>query len=339
MKHRFNLIFLLFSICFVYSVQALPQTVELVAVGDILLARGVENKIEKFGTDYPFEKVKHILSDADLAFGNLENPLTEKCEKIDKKYSFQAKPEYTKILRLSGLDILSLANNHSLDCGQTGLLETFKNLDKENLLWFGAGKNEAEAEPPTIIEKKKIKIAFLGFTAISPTIEAKESSQISFATTEKIVRSVKKAKREADIVIVSFHWGTEYTVTPNDEQKKFAKTATDAGADAVIGHHPHVLQAIQTVCRKVDKRRTLIAYSLGNFVFDSPVYLNRRLAESVILKMRFGKKGLVDTEFIPVVIENYRPILAEGEKKQIIIERLSNLSAKTELITDMTKCN
>ncbi len=104
--------------------QNSTQTVELAAVGDILLTRGVEKKIKRYGMTFPFKNVKEFLSGADIAFGNLENPLTGECDKVDKKYSFQAKPEYSNILSDAGLDILSLSNNHILDCGQTGLTET-----------------------------------------------------------------------------------------------------------------------------------------------------------------------------------------------------------------------
>jgi poly-gamma-glutamate synthesis protein (capsule biosynthesis protein) len=322
-KKKYFAVFLLLSFSYVLKAQAkTDSTVEIVAVGDILLARGIEKKIEQFGPDYLFAKVKHILTGADLAFGNLENPLTNKCEKVQKKYGFQAKPQYTKILRLAGLDVLSLANNHSLDCGKKGLLETFKNLEQENLLGVGAGKSGAEAETPLIIERKGIKFAFLGFTAISPGKNQETFSNISLATAEKVGHSVKLARQKADVVIVSFHWGKEYHPGPNSEQINLAKVAVQTGADAVLGHHPHVLQEIRSIKGKNGKRPAIVAYSLGNFVFDSPVRLDKRLAESVILKMKFGKNGLLKTEVIPIKIENYRPVMADETTKKLIFSRL-----------------
>lgn len=310
--------------------DASTSTVELAAVGDILLARGVESKIEKFGAVYPFAKVKHILSGADIAFGNLENPITEKCGKLDKKYSFQAKPIYTNVLSNAGFDILSLANNHSFDCGQIGLFETFENLKKEKLLWIGAGKSKTEDNSSVYIEVKGIKFAFLGFTAISPSKELAEISHISIATAENVKNSVSAAKQKADVVIVSIHWGTEYDLRPNTEQKTLADIAIKAGADAILGHHPHVLQDIDLIDRPNATEQAIIAFSLGNFVFDSPVRLNKRLAESVILKMRFSKNGLIDHEIIPVVIENYRPVIADEKNKNLILSRFDLTSDDAE---------
>jgi poly-gamma-glutamate synthesis protein (capsule biosynthesis protein) len=323
------LILILLTIIFfqtaaVLSGQTVSQTVEIAAVGDILLDRGVEKRIKQFGADYPFEKVKNILADADLAFGNLENPVTGECDSAKKKFSFRAKSEHSKILHDAGIYILSLANNHSFDCGQTGLFETFINLKNENLRWIGAGKSETVAETPLFIEIKGIKIAFLGFTAISPL----KSPNIAFATIEKVARTVASARRKADFVIVSFHWGTEYSSSPNARQIELANAAIEAGADVVFGHHPHVLQGFQMRDQPDGKRRALVAYSLGNFVFDSPVRLNKKVAESVILKVRFGKNGLIGAEIIPVSIKNFRPVIAREEKKEFIWNRLNCLSEK-----------
>jgi poly-gamma-glutamate synthesis protein (capsule biosynthesis protein) len=224
-------LFLLFLTGIVSAAQTARETVEIVAVGDILLARGVERQIEKFGADYPFGNVKNILENADLAIGNLENPLTVECEKAEKKFSFQAKPETAKILAENGFDILSLANNHSLDCGRAGLLETIENLKKENLLWSGAGKTEAETVSPVFVEIKKIKIAFLSFTAILPAKQSEKSSNVAFAAAEKIARTVSAARRLSDVVVVSVHWGTEYASRPNEAQIELADAAIKAGAD------------------------------------------------------------------------------------------------------------
>lgn len=323
-KQSYFSVFFLLVFSFVVTAQSkkLP-IVEIAAVGDILLARGVERKIEKFGTDYPFDNIRDLLQSADIAFGNLENPLTDKCEKTDKKYNFHAKPGYAKILRSSGLDVFSLANNHTFDCGNTGLFETFENLEKENLRWVGAGKTDAEGESPIIIKKKGLRIAFLGFTTISSSDQLKTSSLVAFATKEKITHSVEAAKQKAEVVIVSIHWGTEYAIRPNSKQIELAKAAIKAGADAILGHHPHVLQDLNLIQKTNEIRSAIIAYSLGNFVFDSPVGLNKRLSESIILKMRFTKNGLVGTEVIPVTIEKYRPVIANETNRKIILSRLN----------------
>jgi poly-gamma-glutamate capsule biosynthesis protein CapA/YwtB (metallophosphatase superfamily) len=308
------------------SAQPVTRTVEIAAVGDILLARGVERQIEKHGAKYPFEKVAEILSKADLVFGNLENPLTNNCAKADKKFSFKARAEYSKILGAASFDVLSLANNHSLDCGKRGLLETFENLEKENLRWIGAGKTKAEIVSPVYFEANEIKIAFLGFTAVSPGKLAEKSPRVAFATEENITGAIKAARAKADVIIVSFHWGTEYAARPNDEQIRLAETAVKAGADVILGHHPHVLQPFQLMHKSNGEGQALVAYSLGNFLFDSPVKLNKRVGESVILKIRLDKKGLVAAEVVPVSIENYRPVVADEKNRQLILTHLNRIS-------------
>lgn len=297
------------------------QSVEIIAVGDILLTRGVEKRIEKFGLAYPFERVSPLLKKADLVFGNLENPITDKCDESAKNISFQAKPEYSKILPASGLDILSLANNHTLDCGEIGLAETKRNLKNQKIRFVGGGENQNLL----IIEIKKIKIAFIGFTAVSPIFPEANSPLISSAAPENIKKITESARQQSDIVIASFHWGTEYVSRPNKEQINLAKIAVEAGADVVLGHHPHVLQGFQVV--NSPNRKSLIAYSLGNFVFDSPTKLIKDTAESVILKIRVSQKGLESAEIVPVTIKDYRPVFADQKKRQIINTKLQKLSA------------
>lgn len=325
---------IIFQTVLTISAQTSSQSVEIAAVGDILLTRGVERQIEKFGADYPFEKVKNVLVNGDLSFGNLENPVAENCKKKKKKFSFQAKPEYLKILDNVNFDVLSLANNHSFDCGQIGLVETIEHLENENLRWAGAGRNAAEAEKPVYIEIRKIKFAFLGFTAIFPVNSLKKSANVNFATAEKVSVAVAEARKKADVVIVSFHWGTEYDSRPNAMQISLANTAIDAGADVILGHHPHVLQGLKLIDKQIGEKRALVAFSLGNFLFDSPAKLIRKTAESMILKIRFNKKGFVSAEVVPVNIENTRPVIADKEKKEIIFNRLNKLSAEWNTFLD-----
>lgn len=306
--------------------QSLPATIEINAVGDVLLARGIQRQVEKYGEKYPFEKVTEALSGADLVFGNLENPLTDNCKKAEKKYSLQARPRYAEILRAASFDVLSLANNHSLDCGSRGLLETIDNLEKEDLRWLGAGRSKDDENTPVYLEINEIKLAFLGFTDVSPEKLAEGSPRVAFANHENITSSIKVALQRADVIIVSFHWGTEYAARPNAEQIRFADAAVAAGADVVLGHHPHVLQGFQLVTRSNGGSPAIVAYSLGNFLFDSPVKLNRRVGESVLLKLQVGKHGLVAAEAVPIIIENYRPVFADGINRNQILARLNRLS-------------
>ncbi len=312
------------------GVASQTQTVEIVAVGDILLSRGLESKIGKFGADYPFANVSGTLSGADLAFGNLENPLTGKCKKAEKRYQFQADPSSAKILSNAGFDVLSLANNHSLDCGDVGLFQTIQNLTDNNLQAIGVAENTANIQSPVYFEKKGIKIGFLAFTAIRPDLKRSVYPNLAIADPKLIARSIAETRKHAAVVVVSFHWGTEYASRPNTEQIELANIAVEAGADVILGHHPHVLQGFSVFQNEGSKRRSFIAYSLGNFVFDSPKSLIAKTAESVILKIRVGENGFVSAEAIPVLIENYRPEIAAGNSKELILKRLNRQSENWE---------
>lgn len=308
-------------------------TFTLVAVGDILLDRGVAHQIERHGTDYPFAHVKDILTTPDVAFGNLEGPLTGKCEKVQKRFRFRANSRYLSALVNGGFDVLSLANNHSSDCGQVGLAETMSNLKVAGVRWCGAGATQEEAESVTVLEINGIKIGFVGFSEFLTDFSSSKSGKaaISYASEESVRLSVRAARQQADVVIASFHWGAEYTSRPREREIKLAQTAVEAGADLVLGHHPHVLQGLQTVLTTTKDgvtRRSLVAYSLGNFVFDSPRVWDMRLNQTIALRCTFSKFGLVRYEAVPLSIEGYRPRPASESEAMSIHTRLDKLSAE-----------
>lgn len=307
-------------------------TVTLIAVGDILLDRGVARQIERHGIGYPFARVYSILTSADIAFGNLEGPLTDKCDEVKKRFHFRANSRYLSALVNGGFDVLSLANNHSTDCGQVGLLETMNSLKAAGIRWCGTVATREDAVSVTVLEINGIKIGFVGFSEFLPDYSSSKSDQagVAFASEESIRLSVRAARRQADVVIVSFHWGAEYTSRPREREIKLAQTAVEAGADLVLGHGPHVLQGMQTVmtAKGDESRRSLVAYSLGNFVFDSPRVWDRRLNQTIALRCTFNRAGLVAYEAVPFAIDAYRPRPAEESEAKTILTRLNKLSAE-----------
>lgn len=315
--------------------------VELAAVGDILLDRGIARRIERDGLGVVFRDVKDILSGADISFGNLESPVTSACDRARQRISFRANPLYADSLKEAGLDILSLANNHSMDCGRRGLLETMRHLRRKGLSFCGAGASRKEAEAPLILNIKGIRIAFVAFTAIAPALiaEAEETAPgVALASREAIVRAVGLARVEADVVIVSLHWGEEYASRPGPEQRELARLIAEAGADLILGHHTHTLEGLELIERRDAAggvRHSLAAYSLGNFVFDSPRIMGKRVNESAILRCRLGRRGLISAELLPVVLQNYLPRRASTAEAEAILARLSTLSA--ELNTRMSQ--
>lgn len=306
--------------------------ITLSAVGDILLDRGVAQQIERHGLHYPFSHAAPLLKNADIAFGNLECPIASEGTKIVKRFVFKAKPEYSQALRDAGFDMLSLANNHTLDCGRTGLLETMQNLQRHNIRWTGAGRNRSEAEASTILHVRGLRVAFVGFCQFLPegvfTNDAKPS--IAFASSENVRRVVSATRKQSDVVVASFHWGTEYANRPRALQTELAHAAARSGADLVLGHHPHVLQGLQTIVtrdastRKV--RRTLVAYSLGNFVFDPARERGAAPTETIVLRCRLGKRGIVSAQAVPMKIDNTRPRPATAAEAKAILARLAMLS-------------
>ncbi|PIZ58538.1 capsular biosynthesis protein [bacterium (Candidatus Torokbacteria) CG_4_10_14_0_2_um_filter_35_8] len=297
------------------------ETVTIVAVGDIMLSRTVDTKMRaKKNYRYPYLKTYEITQDADITFGNLETSITPGKPVSSGQMMFRADPESATALFWAGFDIVSLANNHTPNYGQKGLLDTFKYLDKNNIEYVGAGKNLAEARSYKTIEKKGIKISFLAYNdsdVVPASYQATSSSAgTAFMSTNYLKEDVKKARQNSDIVIVSMHSGTEYVTKPNSRQVKFAHAAIDYGADMVIGHHPHIVQVSEVYKNKY------IVYSLGNFIFDQMWSEETRLG--AITKITLNKEGIIMVSFVPVKIYDYcQPrVLTEEKQEGMILDRL-----------------
>lgn len=295
--------------------SAIPE-VTLVAAGDVLLDRTPGKKIARYGVDYPFTKVVGILAKADIAFANLECPLSEAGGKVNKPFSFRARPAGAQGLARAGFDILSLANNHSMDCRRDGLVETMEHLAGAGIHWCGAGKDRAAAESPTIIEANGLRVAFLAFCDFLPegVFLNDEKPGIALASVESVRRAVADARRRADVVVVSFHWGVERSPYRTARQEELARAAVTAGACLVLGHHAHVLQRVEYV-----RPHALVAYSLGNFVFDG---LTAPEQESVLLRCRLTREGVVGAEAIPLRIQECRPAPVSGPAGAAVLRKL-----------------
>ena len=260
-----------------------------------MVGRAVGGTALEHTPDYPFEKVAGAGQGADLVFGNLECAVTARDFAVHKAYRLKADLSVVPALSAAGFDVLSLANNHTMDCGKLGLLETISSLHGAGILTVGAGQDAVEARKPAMAEVRGLKVAFLAFTDVPDG----SGAFIARGDSAAVVEAVALAKKQADLVVISFHWGEEYATAPLDYQRKLAHAVVDAGACLVIGHHPHVIEGVERY------RRGLIAYSLGNFVFDSPF---KKCKESVILKCNLSRTGVSDVELVPVKVEDDRPI-------------------------------
>ncbi len=311
--------------------EIFPETKEasLIAVGDISFSRSVEKMTKNHGLDYPLLKIKDYLRKADIVFGNLEAPITPGREILTGEMIFRSNPGVETTLKDARFNLLSLANNHTMNFGIKGLEDTLKYLKQAGIQYVGAGENDQEAYRPVYLESGGIKFAFLAYQnpKIVPTsYEANNNhAGIAFMNTEKMTEAVKEARQQADFVIVSMHAGDEYSIKPNDSQISFAHSAIDAGADLVIGHHPHVVQTIE------EYKNKYIFYSLGNFIFDQ--MWSQETKRGLAVKIFFAKDKITGISFLPVVIENYcqpRPADADDKESAQILQRL-NFSLPNEL--------
>ncbi len=239
--------------------------VSMIFVGDIMMARGVENSVlANASGDFSFIfKNAGFIKDADISFANLEGPASDKGEDSGSIYSFRFNPKSLGAIKKAGFDILSVANNHAGDWGRIAFEDSLKRLEKEGIIEIGGGFDAGDSTEVKIIEKNGIKVGFLGFSDVGPNwLKAGEKlSGISIAGND-LGPLVRKAAGECDVLVVSFHFGDEYEKAADDRQKHLARLAVDNGAKIVVGHHPHVTEEVERY------KGAIIAYSLGNFVFD-----------------------------------------------------------------------
>ena len=302
--------------------EANHKPVTLTAVGDIMLGEslcvghGVGSKIKEKGPNFPFLQVASALKIGDIVFGNLEAVLSN--SSMNKKrlssVRVRAMPEAVEGLKYAGFNILSLANNHILEHGEEALFETMSILSGRNIKYVGAGPDAAKAREPLMLEIKGITIAFLSYCLVPD-----KTAYISIKDPKEICIDAQKAKSRADTLVVSIHWGSEYITRPSPSQIKLGRQIIDSGANIILGHHPHVLQGVESY------KDGVIAYSLGNFVFDL-VFLEET-RNSVIADFGLSKKGIVNYKLSPIYIdEQYAPRPLQGEKKDDLLTRLDTLS-------------
>lgn len=303
-------------------------TVELVAVGDVMLARLVGERIALWGTRYPFEGegIQPLLSGADLAFGNLECAISERGERQDKGYTFRASPAVTDGLTYAGFDVLSLANNHTGDFGHVALTDTLAILEEVGIAAVGAGETITEARRLQVVEANGLRVGFLAYNEIGPSWFAATETRpgSAFMDLEAIRADVAAARREADVVVASCHWGIEYTPYPTAYQREVAQALAEAGADLVLGHHPHVVQGLGYY------PETLVAFSLGNFIFDQG--LSEQTEEGLILRALLDPGGVKTVQWLRHAVTRSQPALVPPEQALPMLERILRVTREQGLL-------
>lgn len=273
--------------------KPVPEEVTLAITGDILLSSHVLNNYDSGGiNDVVSDRLRAEMQSADITMANEEFPFSERgSEAQDKQFTFRVNPSYVAALTELGVDVVTVANNHALDFGKEALTDTFTTLDGAGIAYVGAGDSKERAMQPFITEAGGRKIGFLAASRVIPevswNIENQQPGMLCTYDSELLCEAVRNAKTQCDYVVVYVHWGVERENTPQEYQRQLAKSYIDAGADLVIGAHPHVLQGMEYYQGKP------IVYSLGNFIF------NQEIKSTVLLKVSITEDNHTSLQLIP----------------------------------------
>ena len=293
----------------------------LVAVGDVMLGGRAHRAVSEFGSSYPFKAVLPLLQRAPIGLGNLEGPFARIAEKQERNHSYRVNPKLAKSLLRAGINVVTLANNHLLDCGREGVMETLEALAKVGVTAIGAGVNKLAAHAPGILQAGPYRVGLLGYYWNQRTAARGKLPGSAMDPPEDLAADIGALRKQVDRVVVTFHWGVPYVREPSPEDRTKARLAVECGADVVIGHHPHIVQPFEVY------RGCPIFFSVGNFTFGSG---NTR-GESLLLGVRFEESKTV-VQVYPVYVKNrdprvnYQPKVLRGAGAARILQRLAQMS-------------
>ena len=274
--------------------------------GDIMIGRSVAEAIAKGGHDYPFVNIKETVASADYAIANLEGPVTTVNNAPANRMRFHFDPSMTAALSATGFDAFSLANNHGLDQGAQGFADTKKNLTDNNIAYFGDASDD---NGPVL----HFTVGGKNFAAIGSQDVYRQIDAVT------VGKEIMAEKALGNLVIVYPHWGVEYSHAASARQTKLAHAFIDAGADIVVGSHPHVVEGIEIYKGKP------IFYSLGNLVFDQ--YFSADTQEGLGLRLDIAADGSTSVDLLPYEIPQSQPALAAGDQKAKLLEALASYSS------------
>ena len=293
----------------------------VIAVGDIMLGGRAKKTVAEYGPDYPFDAVLPLLRSAPIVLGNLEGPFAHKARKQPRNFSYRVDVELASSLTRAGINVVTLANNHLLDCGRAGVLETLNALAVARVSPLGAGTDEKAAHAPVIRQAGRLRIGLLGYYWNRRTAATSAQPGSAMDLPEALEADIRGLRGHVDRIVVTFHWGVPYEREPAPADREKAHFAVDCGADVVVGHHPHIVQPFEIY------RGCPIFYSVGNFAFGSG---NSR-AEGLLVGLRFEAKNIVVTVY-PLYVKNrdprvdYQPKVLTGKAAERMLSELMNLS-------------
>jgi poly-gamma-glutamate synthesis protein (capsule biosynthesis protein) len=291
----------------------------LLAVGDLMLARTVGDRLQQNGPNWPFAGVADLLAQGDIVIGNLECVIAEQGQPQPKAYTFRAPPVAAEALARAGFDLVGLANNHALDYGVEGLADMLPRLREAGVATVGAGADEAAAHSPTVVTHHGLRVGFLAYVDVP--VEGRSGFDtrsweagpltpgLAWAAADRMATDIAAARRAADVVVVLLHFGLEGRPAVTTDQERLARAAIDAGADLVVGAHTHVLQRVE------EYGGGLIVYNLGNFVFDG---FSGASNYSAIVSVTLTPEGAGEYSFLPVVVEQGVPRPATAAEAEVV---------------------
>lgn len=304
------------------------QDVTVVFSGDILLSSYVLNNYEKSGINGILsEELQSEMQNADITMVNEEFPFSNRgTQAQDKQFTFRVDPGYVKILQEMGIDVVTVANNHALDYGTDALSDTFQTLDNAGIAYVGAGDNLERASQPYVIKAGGKTFGFLAASRVIPevswNIDNRQPGMLCTYDSAELCNAIQKAKETCDYVVVYVHWGIERENTPQDYQRQLGKAYIDAGADMVIGAHPHVLQGIEYYNGKP------IIYSLGNYIF------NQEINSTVLLKTTITPENEITLQLIPAYASGAKTQKMQGEDGAQLYQFMEGISYGVSISKD-----
>lgn len=301
------------------------STANLLFCGDLMLDWGIMESCDTHGYDYPLGKMSSFISGFDFRFCNLECVISENARpRPGKKYIFRASPRYLEVLRSAGISGVSLANNHVMDYGKRGLVDTVTSLNTSGILLTGAGTGVRSAYRPLVTSIRGIQVAVLGLCDLpyEDTYVKSNTPGIARGSDPRVHSIIRKYRKWNDIIVVSIHWGDEYSDFPGRKQVALAHDLIDAGVDIIVGHHPHVYQGVE-----IYKNRPIV-YSLGNFLFGS---MNEDVRNNLVAGFVVNKNGLKKITIYPIHGTNhhdspFRPERVGGKKAKKVLTHLVHIS-------------
>lgn len=312
----------------------MAPSLTLALVGDVMLGRVVNRMIAKHGSAYPWGDILPAVRSADCFLINLECALTDHTERWSdggyKPFYFRANPCVVETLQVAGVDFASLANNHAADFGMTGLLDTVCHLDEAGIAHAGAGVDLAAAQMPAFLTADNLRIGIVAF-ADHPAVWAAGSTSpginytpVSLASDHfgAIEHALAMARQQADLVILSIHWGPNMRVRPTSAFYAFAHRVIEAGADVFWGHSAHIVQGVEVWHGKP------ILYDTGDFVDDYAVDPELRNDLSGLFLLRARPPAIARIDVIPVAIDRCQVNRARGAERDWFVERFTTLCAE-----------